>query len=297
MSIPLPMESAASSRFTSERLTPNNIYTGISLRHLFNTSEPVVESGVFRPGGFNSIWLFVTEQVVRGTGSYSCLDDEDTLIWQGQVSGRTDQLIIGHEERGLELLLFYRTGQGQFTGGGFRYMGRFEYQSHSGKPPTTFVLTRAGKAPSIAEIQTKLEKTTSFDPATVREGREWVLASIVRRRGQAAFRLGLLKAYAGRCAITGCTVEPILEAAHIIPYSGSQTHHIQNGLLLRADIHTLFDLLLLAIDPDTYTVSLSTVLQASEYNILSGSKIILPENQAYQPSVAALRAHRIRCDF
>lgn len=286
-----------SSRFTSERLNANAAYTTAELRQLFELSDHIGEATLFRPGGYNSVWLFVTEQSAPEMVPYCHLADENTLLWQGHLSGRTDQLIISHEQRGLELLVFYRTSQAQYPGTGFRYMGRFEYQSHEGTPPTMFLLTRAGWAPSIAEVEAKLQATDAFDPANVREGREWVLASIVRRRGQAAFRAGLLQAYAGKCAITGCSVEPLLEAAHIIPYLGMQTHHIQNGLLLRADIHTLFDLHLLTISPESYTVLLSPALLMSEYGILDKQALYLPKDSASCPSPAALRAHQARCAF
>ena len=47
--------------------------------------------------------------------------------------------------------------------------------------------------------------------------------------------------YEGKCAVTGCDVPDVLQAAHIFPYMGPETNHPSNGLL-RADIHTLFDL-------------------------------------------------------
>ena len=79
------------------------------------------------------------------------------------------------------------------------------------------------------------------DPGGIEDARTRVLSSIVRRRGQPLFRKRLLKAYDRRCAFTGCAVEALLEAAHIVPYRGSDTNHIANGLLLRADLHTLFE--------------------------------------------------------
>ncbi len=51
--------------------------------------------------------------------------------------------------------------------------------------------------------------------------------------------VGLLKAYSGRCAVTGCDAEPALEAAHLRPYKGPESNTAANGLLLRSDIHTL----------------------------------------------------------
>ena len=62
--------------------------------------------------------------------------------------------------------------------------------------------------------------------------RALVLREIAEREGQGAFRVRLLRAYEGRCAITGEHTEPVLDAAHIQPYLGPGSNHIQNGLLL-----------------------------------------------------------------
>lgn len=65
---------------------------------------------------------------------------------------------------------------------------------------------------------------------------------MVLREGQPAFRGALILAYAGECAITGCAVTDLLDAAHIARYSGPKSNVTANGLLLRTDIHKLFDL-------------------------------------------------------
>ena len=62
------------------------------------------------------------------------------------------------------------------------------------------------------------------------------------RLGQGAFRVLVTDAYERRCAITGEKTLPVLEAAHIKPYSCDGPHLVQNGLLLRSDLHKLFDL-------------------------------------------------------
>jgi hypothetical protein len=67
-----------------------------------------------------------------------------------------------------------------------------------------------------------------------------VVRQIVARRGQARFRAALLEAYIGRCAVTGFDAAPALEGAHLRPYRGPESNDVTNGLLLRADIHTLF---------------------------------------------------------
>ncbi|MBD2425009.1 HNH endonuclease [Phormidium sp. FACHB-1136] len=81
------------------------------------------------------------------------------------------------------------------------------------------------------------------------EQRKRLLKSIAIRQGQPRFRRNLIDRY-GCCLISGCSVKDTLEAAHIHPYAENGTNHISNGLLLRADFHTLFDLYLLAIDAD-----------------------------------------------
>ena len=62
----------------------------------------------------------------------------------------------------------------------------------------------------LAELEATVEP---FDPCDEGDGRERVLANLVRRRGQGEFRRDLLRAYGSRCAITGCAVEDVLEAA------------------------------------------------------------------------------------
>jgi putative restriction endonuclease len=118
------------------------------------------------------------------------------------------------------------------------------------------------------------------------------MAQIVRRRGQPEFRCQLLAAYGGRCAISGCDAIEALEAAHITPFRGSDTNRTDNGILLRADLHTLFDLGLLAIHAAEYTLLLSPALTIGAYADLGGKKIRMPNEAHLQPSAAALQAHR-----
>jgi hypothetical protein len=136
----------------------------------------------------------------------------------------------------------------------------------------------------------KIESTSSepFDPKSQEDARERVLREIVQRRGQHKFRKSLICAYGGRCAITGCSVAPLLEAAHITPYLGPETNAVTNGLLLRADIHTLWDLGLIAVDPEAHTVWVSADITDSTYQALTGVLLMLPLDLAQWPSTAAL---------
>lgn len=61
------------------------------------------------------------------------------------------------------------------------------------------------------------------------------------RLGQGSFRVLVTETYERRCAVTGEKVLPVLEAAHIHPVAADGVHRIDNGLLLRSDLHTLFD--------------------------------------------------------
>jgi hypothetical protein len=86
--------------------------------------------------------------------------------------------------------------------------------------------------------------------------RKIVERQIRERRGQQQFRDALRRRYRDRCLVTGCQVLALLEAAHISPYRGEGDNHPANGLLLRSDIHTLFDLDLLGIEPEGLRVEL-----------------------------------------
>jgi len=70
------------------------------------------------------------------------------------------------------------------------------------------------------------------------------------RLGQGAFRVLVTDAYQRRCAVTGERTLPVLEAAHIKPYSLHGPHRINNGILLRSDLHTLFDLGYVTVTPE-----------------------------------------------
>lgn len=151
-------------------------------------------------------------------------------------------------------------------------------------------LSRLGSV-NMDEIEQEEAEQGAFDPRDERDSRRRVLASIVRRRGQPQFRKKLLSLYAGRCAITGCTAEAALEAAHIMPYKGERTNVPSNGLLLRADVHTLFDLGLITIDSN-WRVMVAEELGATEYADLDGQEIQLPSRS--RPNRKALTAHRER---
>jgi hypothetical protein len=145
--------------------------------------------------------------------------------------------------------------------------------------------------PPAATIDARDADDQPFDPTDLEDARRQVMRAIKERRGQAGFRRELLTAYSGRCAVTGCDVLDVLEAAHIHPYRGDETNHPSNGLLLRADLHTLFDCDLVSVEPggaDGPRFAVAPVLRDSEYGALDGRPIRSREPGAVPLSIEAL---------
>lgn len=116
-----------------------------------------------------------------------------------------------------------------------------------------------------------------------------------RRIGQGTFRIMVTDAYGRRCAVTEETALPVLDAAHIRPFSERPRHDLRNGLLLRSDIHRLFDSGYVTVTPDL-RMEASTRLRddfddGKNYLKLHGSKVRAPEARDLRPDAEALRWH------
>ena len=98
------------------------------------------------------------------------------------------------------------------------------------------------------------------------------------RRGQKAFRNNLLNAYGSKCSITGEGPEEVLEAVHIVPHAESGINELDNGLLMRADLHYLFDDGLLSIHPATRNIELDNRLQNTSYWQFNRTQLRLRSN-------------------
>lgn len=133
---------------------------------------------------------------------------------------------------------------------------------------------------------------TFFDdtdfPTNSRED-ELLLQFIRRRLGQSEFRRSLMNRFGNKCIVSGCDVPEALEAAHIAPYSGLDSNDPANGLLLRADLHTLFDCDLIAIDPYSLELRISPKLKSSSYSELDGRILSALRNKDSVPNAAALK--------
>lgn len=93
------------------------------------------------------------------------------------------------------------------------------------------------------------------------------------RRGQPRLRETLLEAYSDSCSISGHGPTNVLEACHIVPHNVSGNNQLDNGFLLRSDLHCLFDDGLLKINPKTYKVELDASLSDSQYNKFQGQQL------------------------
>lgn len=150
-------------------------------------------------------------------------------------------------------------------------------------------------------VQERLHKYSyeTSEPAVISEdeGVRYGAEQIVKPRlGQGAFRVLVTEAYQRRCAITGEKTLPVLHAAHIKPYSLNGPHAVSNGILLRQDLHTLFDRGYLTVTDD-YHVEVSRRIKEDygngrDYYALRGKQILeIPQSVQDRPAREYLRWH------
>jgi putative restriction endonuclease len=114
------------------------------------------------------------------------------------------------------------------------------------------------------------------------------------RLGQGTFRFAVMDAY-GACAVTTEHSHPVLEAAHIRPYGEGGKHQVANGLLLRADLHRLFDTGYVTVTPE-HRLLVSPRLRdewhnGRQYYAMHGRQINLPTQTEHHPGVESLQFH------
>lgn len=148
-------------------------------------------------------------------------------------------------------------------------------------------------ATALEKESSEAERSGQFDPTSIEDARKRIRAGIILRQGQRSFRMALMKAYGGRCAMSDCDCPEALEAAHIHPYRGDETNYVTNGLLLRADLHTLFDLGKISVNAKDYTIIISDALRKTVYGRLHEAKLRLPKNPTLKPNDEVLKKHRL----
>lgn len=118
------------------------------------------------------------------------------------------------------------------------------------------------------------------------------------RLGQGSFRIIVTDAYDRRCAVTDERVLPVLNAAHIRPYAQGGQHRVDNGLLLRSDLHTLFDRGYVTVTPDLRLEVSRRIREDFDngryYYALHGQEVRAPRAPEDRPVGDVLRWHNER---
>ena len=124
-------------------------------------------------------------------------------------------------------------------------------------------------------------------------GKEYLIKG---RLGQGAFRILVTDAYNRNCAISGEKALPVLQAAHIKPYNEQGPNSVSNGLLLRSDLHILFDRGYLTVTPE-YKIEVSRKIKeefnnGKHYYAFHGQELYaLPKIITDRPSLDFIRWH------
>lgn len=139
-----------------------------------------------------------------------------------------------------------------------------------------------------------IEQSVARDEPTVTE-RWGKPVLIMPRLGQGAFRVAVTDAYGRACAVTTEHSLPALEAAHIRPYADGGSHEVSNGLLLRSDLHRLFDRGYVTVTPD-HRVEVSPRLKdhfsnGRSYYPLHGQPVAVPKDLPQRPDPLLLQWH------
>jgi len=132
-------------------------------------------------------------------------------------------------------------------------------------------------------------------PSAVSDERYGAPILVTPRLGQGGFRIAVTDAYQRRCAITSERTLPALDAAHIVPYSQRGEHRVDNGLLLRKDLHALFDKGYITVRPDLRVAVSRRIREEYEngrdYYALAGRELRLPVDPTLRPNSIFLDWH------
>jgi putative restriction endonuclease len=176
-------------------------------------------------------------------------------------------------------LMIWREVTARLSGAVGRHRG-----PQPGIPVGVGVLRRASVSPGPATI------------AAIEGARFGPPRLVTPRLGQGSFRVLVTDAYSYRCSMTSERTLPVLEAAHIRPYAKDGLHELSNGLLLRSDLHKLFDLGYITVDPEKKAILVSPRIREEyengrEYYALHGRPLAQPENSLAIPSLENLSYH------
>ncbi|MFD9399867.1 HNH endonuclease [Streptomyces sp. NPDC060011] len=139
------------------------------------------------------------------------------------------------------------------------------------------------------DFRTRVETGKNATPLDIVDNTRKVIAgghstrTVRARNGQAAFRSTLLEDFGEVCAFLGPMPAAVLEAAHLYSYAANGKHHTYGGLLLRRDVHRLFDLGRIAINPHTLTLDVAPDTRGyPDYDKLHGQPLTVPVTNAHK---------------
>ena len=219
----------------------------------------------------NAIYIFANIGVAGRTGHdydnhWRSGRPGSDLIWYSKTTAKVNQPLIQKMlDPGASVHIFTRNDDRD----PFTYNGTGRAINYENSSPIKVTWTFAD-APIPRKF--KFEGTQEIAEALNDDGRRSI--RLLRlRRGQPRLRRNLLKLYKGKCCISGCKIQAVLHACHIDSHAESLNNKSTNALLLRSDIHDLFDLNLIGINPKDFTIAVSKSLRHSEYAEFSGQKL------------------------
>lgn len=142
------------------------------------------------------------------------------------------------------------------------------------------------------QSQLERDEPLGFDPAAPVDERLKKESVVAIREGAREFRKAIWGQWK-RCIVSDCSVAEALEAAHLHRYGGAHTNHLQNGIMLRADIHRLFDrhLISLCYEGPDLVVSVSQSLEGSEYQSFDQKRLFKDDLPERRPHPVVVQQH------
>ena len=233
------------------------------------------------------------ELIIRDDKTWTIEYCEQKAVEGRLKTDRSNDHLMNNLVDGVPVAVMIGVPEGGYVIEGLAYVERYD--------PNTGMFTLHGPVSAEADgvnfySETAMQDLTSSELKALKEAdlldeRARRTAEVIRREKQFEFRKMLLSAYRGQCAATKTSVPEVLQAAHIDPYRGKKSQVVTNGMLLRADLHLLYDSHLMTVLPDSFEIVVSEVVKEHLYRELDGKRITAPSNASERPSEYLLDLH------
>lgn len=249
-----------------EKYFKEDIYKALSI-------PPEKQKGPWNTGYVKydgSYYIFANIGIAGRTGhNYNNhWEGKDLLIWYGKNKSHLGQKSIQELlSKKVPVHIFTRReDRSPFLYHGLAIANRYEVEEQMPIMIAWDLIKTVGERETDEAIQDIIINTEAPNDVLKR-----LVATLKRfRDGQKKLKNNLIQLYDGACCITGSSVEEVLIACHIEPHAVRGNNQSTNGLLMRADLHILFDTNLIGIEPDTLKVRVGNKLKRSEYEYLDG---------------------------